>query len=163
MFKWLFGPTRQDALAANAQAAAADPTFSLELEGLIETLEKALEPQDRGFTAQRIGARGKAAAKAIPALLNVLQNDKGADARAGAAGALGDIEVGTTEVVGALIKAIQQDTEADVRLNAIISLGQLGPNAKTAIPLLKKVESDSNESKEIRFRAGVNARILEQE
>lgn len=49
------------------------------------------------------------------------------------------------------------------RLNAIISLGELGPTAKTAIPLLKSIASNPNETEEIRFRAGVNAKILEQE
>ena len=167
MFKGIvglfIGPTRQGALDANARAADVDPGFARELDGLIETLQRAANSKDRGYTAERIGARGRAAAKAVLILLDMLRKDPGEDARTGVAGALGDIGVGTAEVVCALIEAIRRDKNADVRLNAIISLGQLGPNAKTAIPLLKSLASDSQESDEIRFRAGINAKILEHE
>ena len=139
-----------------------DPAFSRELDDLINQLRNLASAQSRGFTAERIGARGSKAARAIPHLLYVLQNDPGADARTGAAGALGDVGIASQEVVDALVRAVRHDVD-DVRLNAIISLGQLGPTADVALPLLESIAASPSESSEIRFRAGISAKILKQE
>jgi HEAT repeat protein len=95
---------------------------------------KAPEDSVRWSAARELGEIGVAAKDAIPALIDTLQSQNGAD-RLAAASALGRIGTEAKVAVPALIATLQSQKGADL-LAAASALGRIGTEAKAAIPPL---------------------------
>lgn len=88
-----------------------------------------------------MGNLGQAAAKAIPDLAALLQDNQ-AWVRQAAAEVLGVIRA--TSAIPALTDALR-DEDATVRRNAALALAQMGPAAARAIPALTAALDDKDE------------------
>jgi HEAT repeat protein len=80
---------------------------------------------------------GPEAHDAVPALINVLKNDKEPEVRRLAAKALGCIST-EEQIISALIEALG-DENPGVCEFAAYALGEIGPKAKAALPKLREL------------------------
>ncbi|MDA0833626.1 MAG: HEAT repeat domain-containing protein [Planctomycetota bacterium] len=108
---------------------------------LIETLgeTRSLARASVARTLRNIGP----SAKAVPALIQALNEDEYSYARSAAAQALGRVGPEAKPAVPDLIEALQDDKE-EVRMSAIGALGSIGPDAQTALSPLKELLKNSN-------------------
>jgi HEAT repeat protein len=77
---------------------------------------------------------------AIPDLIEALE-DRDADVRAWAAGAIAETGPNGKEAIGALIKLLK-DPEEGPRNQSCIALGRIGPAAREALPALREALND---------------------
>lgn len=75
-------------------------------------------------------------AKAVPALITALKQDKNAQVRSNAAYALKFIGEKAATAVPALIEALKNDLDSQVRSSAASALESMGEKAATAVPVL---------------------------
>jgi len=117
---------------------------------LINVLKTSTNAKARAQAAEDIGARGAIRASdiefAIDPLLNSLKSDKDADVRRACAKALGGTASNPDKCVPALTDALK-DNAVPVKLAAIQALGQYGPDAKTALPLLRDLAAMKDDKK----------------
>jgi HEAT repeat protein len=102
------------------------------------------DPAMRENAIRTVPAFGRAARKAVKALINELR-DQDPSLRVNAAISLGLIgmdEADRTEGVRALIRVLSTDTQINVKYQAALTLGKLGADAKAATPLLRTVLLD---------------------
>jgi HEAT repeat protein len=95
-------------------------------------------PVARGGAAQALGMIGDA--RAVPAIVAVLANDKETYVRLEAVGALGNFD--EPVAIEALIRALNQDADARVRAEAARSLGGIG-NPATGAALAHALAGDA--------------------
>ncbi len=107
----------------------------------------------RSFAAIALGNIGGKAADASSELINALfDNDE--DVRTLITWTLGSIGREIPEmIVPGLIDVVADKSNGEVRENAIWALAEIGPAATKALPLLKKILGDRNESENIRTNA----------
>ncbi len=105
-------------------------------------------PWMRKIAAAELGHLGTGAEKAIPDL-EYLLNDEQKDVRTEAALALAKIGSHSPNVVKALMELLQQPNEHEKYL-AVKAFGLIGPDAKTAIPLIQReLENGHTKVKEV--------------
>src|SRR5260370_19868176 len=97
----------------------------------------------RGRAVEALAQLGPAAAKAVPALIEVLK-DRDPQVRVEATQALAAIGTGA---IGALVDALKESNKY-VRMGAALTLGHLGTAAQTAVPALRTTLKD----KDVRVR-----------
>jgi HEAT repeat protein len=108
---------------------------------LIRLLDKKEEVTTRSGAAALLGCLGSAAKKAVPALIEILQEKPtrtpGCTLQDMVATSLGAIGPPAKAAVPALLTIVkQQALDAETRQAAIVALGQIGSEAKEAIPAL---------------------------
>jgi HEAT repeat protein len=126
-----------EALACAGPAAAA----------AVPALSRALDDKDVVLCAEAahaLGKIGRSAEPAIPALRRVAKSKKHDYwVRVAAAKALLHIDPHPTDLVASLLEVLRDQTDEN-RWFAADVLGELGPDARSALPILKKaVDSDS--------------------
>jgi hypothetical protein len=119
------------------------PIFLDGLKYLIEAL-KDKSPEVRIAAAKAIASVRHNAKDAIPALVEVLDNDDSASVRAAAANAIAGIGLVEKGVIGALKKALKDKSTA-VRKAAAYALATINLVTKDAVPALKKALKDNDE------------------
>jgi hypothetical protein len=112
----------------------------------VAKLLKDADPQVRGFAALALRNMGKGAAATIPELSAALQ-DPVPSVRMTAASALGSMGQAASSAVPALVAELEGSNgpeisgdDVQVIRNICYALGDIGPNARSAIPTLQKVQ-----------------------
>ena len=123
--------------AAYALAAVGEPAVP-ELVGALKHEDEKV----RGHAAFALGDAGPAAADAVSALANTM-DDPSEWVRHHAAEALGTIAGNPDETVPALARALKDD-DGQVRYNAAYALARFGADAESAIPALNEALQDEN-------------------
>jgi len=121
-----------------------------EIPKLIDDL-KAKDGGTRARAADRLAAaaarRSKDVKEAIPTFLDMVKSDSSADARKGAAHALGFADADPMTTVPVLLTALESDKDYGVKAAAATSLGYIGNStkgaAKDAIPALQKAQAEA--------------------
>jgi HEAT repeat protein len=129
------------------KAASALVDLGPEARAAVPALTKALSDKDtyvRRFAAQALGKIGAPARSAVPALTKALKDEKKEVAEA-AAEALGQIR----SVQGLADTVKDKGADVSVRRKAIEALADLGPQAKSAVPVLINALKD----REVRVQA----------
>jgi HEAT repeat protein len=106
-------------------------------------LISALDDSDwtvRGVAATELGEIGAEAKRAVPKLFQMLASEDDSES---ARGALRAIDGAGPEAVPVLIEGLKS-TDRRRQFYAIFLLGKVGPEASTALPVLKKLREDSD-------------------
>jgi HEAT repeat protein len=123
-------------------AGEAEPAAQGKPAGQWVEMLRSPEAQTRRQAVLALGKMKSAAKEAVPALVEVLRNDKDVAVRRMAVRALGQVGPAAKEAVAVLIEAMQKDPDDIVQEEAIRALGGIGPEARAAIPALVKVLGD---------------------
>ncbi|MBT4865246.1 MAG: HEAT repeat domain-containing protein [Planctomycetaceae bacterium] len=135
-------PSQRDAhdlsrAAANALVALKPDAAKAIVSIFIKRLQDK-DPGHRQFAAWTLACFGEAADAAVPALIEVLNDD---EVSSTAAHALGNIGSKARSAVPALIRALSH-LKPSVRETAAVALGKIGPEAKAAVPRLQEIVKD---------------------
>lgn len=129
------------------EAARAFAFLGLDAKAGIPALAKALREDKseevRQQCALALGKMGGDVHSAVPAMLEAMQKDTDKTVRTFVVHSLGNtLGSNLKEHVKLLAEQLLKDTEGDVRLAIIQELASLGPDAKEALPALKRMTAD---------------------
>jgi len=140
---------RKEAVMALGALAQRNPELSKDLMPVLLTALKE-EPEDGGVDIEAVKALRSLGAKAVPALVEVLNGDAKSLVRARAAEALGGMGPDAKGAVPSLIQAAKQN-DLQLRRVALNTLAGIGPEAKAAVPFL--IEALKDRDQDVRFNA----------
>lgn len=109
-------------------------------------------PKQKISAAEALGRRGAVrqadVKEAVTPLKYLFEKDADSKVRAAAAIALGRIAVEPKDTVQLLLKSLKDEkTEDEVKMGVIIAMGSIGPEARAAMPELRKIAQDKEKKR----------------
>jgi hypothetical protein len=134
--------TKSDKSTVRIYSARALWKVSGQVEPALTVLEAGIQDNSAKFRWAALVFLGKMGTNALRAVPLLVEASKDADKEVGSLAIQALAEIGGADTVPVLIEHLRSD-DASIRASAATALGKLGPKAKTAIPALNQILTDS--------------------